>query len=179
MPVGVRRIKPPSPSFPERVKLHLEAFGVGLREAIKPSRMTIQYPRELRKRPKGFRGMLVLDIKKCISCFQCAFVCPANAIHMKKAPNGKYYPCVDYAKCIFCHYCEDTCTKGAWKSTNFMDVAFRDVKEMLLTTEKLVNGPEVPEEEREDEYMVEYDVRGTKLELKKDYSPEKLVEIED
>jgi NADH-quinone oxidoreductase subunit I len=176
---GVKKIKPPSLDFPETVKFHLGAFGIALREAVKPSRMTVQYPREIRKRPKGFRGMLVFDINKCISCFQCAFVCPANAIHMKKAPNGKYYPCVDYAKCIFCHYCRDTCTKGAWKTTNFMDVAFKSVDEMLLKTENLVVGPVIPEEEREDEYIVEYNIEGVKLKLKKDVSPDKLIEVED
>ncbi len=161
---GIYRIKVPSPDFPRRVKGHLEAIGTGLKELIVPNRVTTQYPRERRKLSDNFRGMLQYDIDKCISCFQCAFACPANAIVMKKAPNGKYYPCVNYAKCIFCHFCVDVCSKGAWKASKFMDVAFPDMEEMLLTTEKLLRPPEV---EREDERSVEYEFRAGKLIMKK------------
>ncbi|AEA46556.1 4Fe-4S binding protein [Archaeoglobus veneficus] len=172
---GVFRIEVPSPDFPSRVRLHLEAFGIGLREAIKPSRLTVQYPREIRKRPDNFRGMLIFEIDKCISCFQCAFVCPANAIAMKKGPDGKYYPSVNYAKCIFCHFCADTCPKGAWKSSKFMDVAFPTIEEMLLTTEKLLRPPRV---ERDDERTVVYELKDGNLIMKKLPPEEDIIGVE-
>ena len=172
---GVFKITVPSPSFPERVRGHLTAFTTGLREAIKPNRMTIQYPRERRKLPDRFRGMLQFDISKCISCFQCVFVCPANAIVMKRGPDGKFYPCVNYSKCIFCHFCADTCSKGAWKSSKFMDIAFPTIEDMLLTTEVLLKPPKV---ERDDERTVLYELKEGKLIMKKLPPEEDIIGVE-
>jgi len=166
------KVQSPDLDFIERLKGHLDALRVGLREAIKPSRLTVQYPRERRKLPDNFRGMLILDVDGCISCFQCAFICPANAIVMKRAPDGKLYPCVNYAKCIFCHFCVETCTKGAWRSTKIMDVAFNDEEGMLLTTGKLIKPPKLL---REEEKTVSYELKNGELILVKSDELDELV----
>ena len=137
------KIEKPGTGIWDQIKGHLSAIKTGIEEIFAPNRMTIEYPRERRKYPERFRGMIRFDPTKCISCFQCAFVCPANAIQFKLAPNGKYYPCVDYAKCIFCHFCVDACTKGAMQSSKYHDIAYRSLDEMFTPTEKLVEDPDI------------------------------------
>jgi NADH-quinone oxidoreductase subunit I len=154
------RISVPEIGFAEKIVRHVDAITTGLKEVFKPGRITVQYPRERRHLPDNFRGLITYDIKKCISCFQCVYICPANAIVMKKGPDGKFYPCINYAKCIFCHFCVDTCTKGALSSTKISDAAFSDLKNMLITTEKLLDEPAVIQEEK---FEVGYDIRGGEL----------------
>jgi len=137
------KIEKPGTGIWDQIKGHLSAIWTGVEEIFAPNRMTIEYPRERRRYPERFRGMIRFDPTKCISCFQCAFVCPANAIQFKLAPNGKYYPCVDYAKCIFCHFCVDTCTKGAMQASKYHDIAYKSLDEMFTPTEKLVEDPDI------------------------------------
>jgi NADH-quinone oxidoreductase subunit I len=154
------RISVPEIGFTEKILRHVDAISTGLKEVFKPGRITVQYPRERRYLPANFRGLITYDIEKCISCFQCAYICPANAIAMKTAPDGRFYPCINYAKCIFCHFCVDTCTRGALSPTKISDAAFQDLKSMLITTEKLLKEPGVI---REEKYVVGYDVRDGEL----------------
>jgi len=137
------KVEIPSMKIIDQIKGHLSAIKTGLEEVFRPNRMTIQYPRERRKYPDNFRGLIRFDPTKCISCFQCAFICPANAIQFKLAPNGKYYPCVDYAKCIFCHFCVDACPKGAMQPSKYHDVAYRSLEEMLTPTELMIEKPDM------------------------------------
>jgi len=97
----------------EDIVYHAKALITGFKEAVEPNRLTIQYPREVRWVPERFRGWILLDIRKCISCFQCAWACPVNAIQMYRAPNGKWYPGIRYTECILCHFCVDACPVGA------------------------------------------------------------------
>ncbi|MFQ6054504.1 MAG: 4Fe-4S binding protein [Methanosarcinales archaeon] len=157
------KIKSPDLSFIESVKGHIVALGTGARQALKPDRITIQYPRERRYLTDNFRGFILFDIESCISCFRCSFICPANAIQMKAQKNGRYYPCIDYAKCIFCHFCVDSCPVGALKQSKIQDVAFKDLEEKFIPTEELL---ELPEIYREDQYVVQYEV-GEDLVLEK------------
>ena len=74
------RIKKVELSLAERVKSHIDAITTAVKQAIKPDRITVEYPRERRRYPDVFRGFIVFDKDKCISCFRCAQICPANAI---------------------------------------------------------------------------------------------------
>ncbi len=158
------KIKFPKLKTLDNVKLHLDALLVGAKEAIKPGTITIEYPRERRLLPDSFRGYILFSPDRCISCFQCSFVCPANAIGMRLAANNRYYPSIDYAKCIFCHFCVDSCPKGALRPTKVHDVVYKDMSEMVTTTEEMVKPPEIV---REDEYTVEYVIEGVELVLKR------------
>lgn len=165
------QIKTPDLTFVESVKSHVSALCAGAKQAIKPSRMTIQYPRERRDVPDNFRGFILFDIEKCISCFRCTFICPANAIQMKSQKDGRYYPCIDYAKCVFCHFCVDSCQVGALKQSKIHDVAFKDMDEMFIPTEELLKAPEIY---REDQYVVKYEL-GEDLILNKRSEVDNLV----
>lgn len=157
--VGIKR-----PNFVGRVKRHADVLRIGFGEAVAKNRMTSQYPRERRELPENFRGMIQLDIEKCRSCCWCTYVCPANAIAMERGPDMKLYPSIDYANCIFCHFCIEACSHGALKSTDISDVAFSRMEDMLLTAEKLLYPPELP---REEESIVSYEISDGELSIVK------------
>ena len=136
-----------------RIIGHINAISVGVKQAIKPERITVEYPRERRKLPDNFRGLILFEKDRCISCFRCAFICPANAIQMELYDN--YYPSIDYSKCILCHFCVDSCPTTALKQTKIHDVAFRDLDEMVVHTDEMINPPELV---REDKITVEYKI---------------------
>ncbi len=139
----------------ENLKRHADAIIEAFKQAVKPGRITIEYPRERRKYPNCFRGFIVLDREKCISCFRCAQICPANAIQMEYYDQA--YPSVDYAKCIFCHFCIDSCPTGAIKTSKIHDVAFKSMDEMHVSANKMMEFPDLlrDEEKVSVEYIVE------------------------
>jgi len=147
----MKRVKAKKLSLTESVKRHIEAIGVVVGEVIAPGTITIHYPRERRKLPDNFRGLILFDNKTCISCFRCAHICPANAIIMEH--RTAYFPSIDYAKCIFCHFCVDSCPVGALKPTKIHDFVYKDMDEMVVHSEEMVETPEIV---REDRFTVEY-----------------------
>lgn len=159
---GIKKIVAPEYKVGEKVKRHANAVRTSMKESIYPSTATVFYPRERKKMPDNFRGLIRFNPEDCISCFNCSFVCPANAIMGEKAPNGRYYPSIDYAKCIFCHFCVDSCSTGALKPTKIHDVAYKDLDEMFTPAEKMVELPEII---REDKRYVEYVIDKDDLHL--------------
>ncbi|ADC65856.1 4Fe-4S ferredoxin iron-sulfur binding domain protein [Ferroglobus placidus DSM 10642] len=153
----VKRVKAPEKNLIRSAIGHLRAISEVTKQAIKPGTITISYPHERRKLPDYFRGFILFEKEECISCFRCAHICPANAIQMYADQEGRYYPGVDYAKCIFCHFCVDSCPTAALKPSKIHDVAFKDVESMMITPEQM---EQVPEIEREDKVTVEYDFDG-------------------
>lgn len=140
-------------------KRHVDVLREAFKQALIPDRITVEYPRERRRYPDVLRGFIVLDKSKCISCFRCAQICPANAIQMGVYDN--FYPGIDYTKCIFCHFCVDSCPTGALASSTLHDMAFRSLEEMKLKATQIMRLPTIV---REDRQMVEYFV--TKKEWK-------------
>ncbi|WP_457549640.1 4Fe-4S binding protein [Archaeoglobus sp.] len=120
-----------------RLKRHLQIIGVIAKEIIKPSTMTVNYPKEERVY-ENLRGFVVLDLKEgvCLGCCRCARICPANAILMKKV-GGRYYPSIDYGRCIFCHYCVDVCPTGVLKNSGVHDLVF-DSPNVILNPDETI-----------------------------------------
>ncbi len=162
--VDMKKISSPEYNLQEKIRRNIYALITGAKEIIKPGTITTQYPREKRRMPDNFRGYIIFDMKNCVNCFQCSFVCPANAIYMKEAPDMKYYPIIDYAKCIFCHFCVDSCLGGALKPTKIHDVAYKDLDEMITLTEEMIEPPDVL---REDSFSVDYVIKNGDLFLEK------------
>ncbi len=150
----VKIVKQPKVDLARNVIGHLKAIGEATKQVISPDTITIHYPRERRKLPDYFRGIIVFNKEDCISCFRCAHICPANAIQMFSDENGRYYPGIDYAKCILCHFCVDSCPTAALRPSKIHDVAFKDVDSMAIKPDEMSRIPEVI---REDKKTVEYD----------------------
>lgn len=168
----MKKVATPEYDIKDKLKHHISALSTAAKEVALPLNVTTQYPRERRKMPDCFRGYILFDPERCISCFQCSFVCPANAIWMKEAPSGRYYPTLDYGKCIFCHFCVDTCPGGALKQTKIHDVAYKDMDEMFTLTEEMIEPPEII---REDEGYVDYVIDKEDLSLKRTKGIDKLI----
>ncbi len=147
----------------ESLKRHTIAIAEAFIQALKPLRITIEYPRERRKYPDTFRGFIVFNPERCISCFRCAQICPANAIQMSSYKRA--YPGIDYSKCIFCHFCVDSCPTGALSSSKVHDVAFKNMDEMFVKANQMTSLPEIY---REDEITVEYEIEKGVLKLKRE-----------
>ncbi len=120
------------PSFREyfrNLKYHLSStmkgMGVTIRHMFhmgkgdaKRSIYTYQYPDEGEQRmaeevAERHRGMIYLEPSKCIMCYACSKVCPAQCIVIEgvrlKSDNYMTRFTVDNSKCIFCGLCTEVC----------------------------------------------------------------------
>jgi NADH-quinone oxidoreductase subunit I len=94
--------------------------------------VTYKFPLEARPASPDFRGMQVVDIKKCISCRLCALDCPADAIEMAlNRETKKEYPVVDFGRCVFCYQCVRVCPVSAYVTSNKYDLATFDKKTLI------------------------------------------------
>jgi len=55
------KISKVEPSVSDRIKGHLNAITTAFVQALKPDRITVEYPRERRRYPDNFRGILIFD----------------------------------------------------------------------------------------------------------------------
>ncbi|MBE0516659.1 MAG: 4Fe-4S binding protein [Methanophagales archaeon] len=168
----MKKVATPDYTVADKLKTHVAALSTAAKEVVLPLNITTHYPRERKRQPACFRGFMLFDPERCISCFQCSFVCPANAIWMKEAPSGRYYPTVDHGKCIYCHFCVDTCPGGALKTTKIHDIAFRTMDEMVVMTEDMVEPPAII---REDKVVVDYVIDKEDLTLKRTKEVDELI----
>jgi len=91
---------------------------------------------------------------------------------MNEAPSGRYYPTVDHGKCIYCHFCVDTCPGGALRTTKIHDIAFRTMDDMVVMTEDMVEPPAII---REDKVVVDYVIDKEDLTLKRTKEVDELI----
>lgn len=122
---------------------HLEALGVGFKYLFQP-RATVKYPEVFQEFSPNYRGMIKLDMKVCISCTQCARICPSNAIKMYKVGERKY-PGLTYERCIFCGFCIDICPVDALSMGQVHDKAYYNTKKQVFTPEQLSEAPSIEE----------------------------------
>lgn len=86
---------------------------------------TISYPEQRRDYSERFRGMHILTRwengdPKCVACYMCQTVCPADCISIvaeehedpKIEKRPKSFE-IDVMRCIMCGFCVDACPKEA------------------------------------------------------------------
>ncbi|MBL0691710.1 MAG: NADH-quinone oxidoreductase subunit I [SAR324 cluster bacterium] len=115
--------------------------------------VTINYPEVKRPIAKRWRGRHRLTrhengFIKCVACFLCEEICPANCIHIKSAEmpfdkSVEKYPSVfdiDELRCIFCGLCVEACPKDAIRmDTEIVSLAFTDRKKFDYTRNLLLD----------------------------------------
>ena len=124
---------------------HLVAIITGIKYLFLSKRMTIRYPEQVTKPKPGYRGMIKLNINKCIHCGLCAKVCPASAMKMISVKK-KQTPVIDYQRCIFCGFCVDICPVNALENTWVHDVAKEKMKDLILFPEDFAKDRVSPAE---------------------------------
>lgn len=152
------------PAFIQGFKLTLRHFFnnvFGYKEIV-----TIQYPEIKRPIALRWRGRHRLTRRdngfvKCVACFMCETVCPANCIHIEAAEHDdksiEKYPRVfdiDELRCVYCGLCVEACPKDAIRmDSGVIGLAFNNRKEFEFTRDMLMDHhtpnsmtkyPEVP-----------------------------------
>jgi NADH-quinone oxidoreductase subunit I len=124
---------------------------------------TVQYPEEKVAYPQGYRGLHRLvpreDGKpRCVACYMCATVCPAQCIYIEA---GEYeaedpasqsrviekYPkqfVIDELRCIVCGLCVEACPKDAIRMDTYAHTPSEYTRQgFVYDIPKLLKGPPV------------------------------------
>ena len=114
--------------------------------------VTIAYPEVKRDVSPRWRGRHRLTRKKtgfikCIACYMCETVCPANCIHIEAAEHVdksiEKYPNIfdiDELRCIFCGLCVEACPVDAIRmDTNIIALARNQRGEFDYTRDLLMD----------------------------------------
>ncbi|MBA2376269.1 MAG: NADH-quinone oxidoreductase subunit I [Actinomycetota bacterium] len=96
----------------------LKGMSITLRNLFK-NKITRQYPEYKRDLPDRTRGMLTVDMDRCIACLQCMRVCPDHCISIEQTKrdadgSGKPKPyavgfVIDDSRCMYCSLCVEVC----------------------------------------------------------------------
>jgi len=133
------------------------AFGVTLRRLFlslfKGDMPTIQYPEQQRNYSERFRGTHILTVRddgslKCVACYMCATICPAECIYIEAGehpnPEIEKYPRrfdIDMLRCIYCGFCVDACPEEAIILSREHHQSAYTREETIYPIEKLIARP--------------------------------------
>lgn len=91
-------------------------------KALGKKPVTSKFPLEQPEIPEGYRGKILYEKKKCISCFTCVKFCPSPAIFPTKEKKVRF----DMGRCIFCGRCQEVCPVKCIHLTKKFDMATND-----------------------------------------------------
>lgn len=130
--------------------------------------VTEQYPDPISSRtaddlPARTRGLLHNDIERCIGCKECQFVCPTQCIRVETEEGSdpsKLWVTVfdiDFAKCVFCGLCAESCQPGSLVHTKQYEGAVYDLRDLVASFGRGEVTPELREKWAAHRKMVEND----------------------
>lgn len=125
--------------------------------------VTISYPEQKREISPRWRGRHRLTRRedgflKCVACYMCETVCPANCIHIEAAEHPdksiEKYPRIfdiDELRCIYCGLCVEACPKDAIRmDTGIVSLTFSSRDRFDFTRNLLMDDHEPGEKTKYD-----------------------------
>ncbi|HET9131973.1 MAG TPA: NADH-quinone oxidoreductase subunit I, partial [Terriglobia bacterium] len=111
------------------------------------------YPEQTRNYSERFRGTHILTVRndgslKCVACYMCATICPAECIYIEAGehpnPEIEKFPKkfdIDMMRCIYCGFCVDACPEEAIVMSREHHQAAYNRNETFYGIEKLMARP--------------------------------------
>ena len=146
---------------------------------------TIQFPEQKRTTSNRYRGIHVLTQRmdgtpKCVACYMCATVCPAECIFIEAGERPERdiekYPTrfeIDLLRCVYCGFCVDACPEEAIIMSRENDLVGTTRAELVIDRDRLMDRGKLMEYGagyRPDEHDVRRPVRVAALErLKREH----------
>ena len=75
---------------------------------LRRGRVSFRLPHQHECTSGQYRGLIHNDAERCIGCGMCAYICPSNAIEVKRS-GDTYSWSYDPGKCAFCGNCIERC----------------------------------------------------------------------
>jgi NADH-quinone oxidoreductase subunit I len=113
--------------------------------------VTVQYPEKKRSNSGRYRGIHVLTQRedgtpKCVACFMCATVCPAECIFIEAGERPERtiekYPTrfeIDLLRCVYCGFCVDACPEEAIIMSRENDLVGTSRAELIIDRDRLMD----------------------------------------
>ena len=146
---------------------------------------TIQFPEQKRPHSARYRGIHLLTVReddtpKCVACYMCATVCPAECIYIEAGERPERdiekYPTrfeIDLLRCVYCGFCVDACPEEAIIMSRENDLVGTSRAELIIDRDRLMDRGKLMEYGagyRPDEHDVRRPVRVAALErLKREH----------
>jgi NADH-quinone oxidoreductase subunit I len=111
---------------------------------------TIQFPEEKRVTSGRYRGVHLLTARmdgtpKCVACYMCATVCPAECIYIESGERPEKeiekYPTrfeIDLLRCVYCGFCVDACPEEAILMSRENDLVGTSRAELVIDRDRLM-----------------------------------------
>ena len=111
---------------------------------------TIQWPEQKRPHSARYRGIHILTERldgtpKCVACYMCATVCPAECIYIESGERPEKtiekYPTrfeIDLLRCVYCGFCVDACPEEAILMSKENDLVGTSRAEMIIDRDRLM-----------------------------------------
>lgn len=122
-----------------------------LRTVFKGEASTIQFPEQKRNVSGRYRGVHILTERedgtpKCVACFMCATVCPAECIYIESGERPEKmiekYPTrfeIDLLRCVYCGFCVDACPEEAIIMSRENDLVGTTRAELIIDRDRLMS----------------------------------------
>ena len=111
---------------------------------------TVQFPEQKRPHSDRYRGVHILTVRedgtpKCVACYLCATVCPAECIYIESGERPEKtiekYPTrfeIDLLRCVYCGFCVDACPEEAILMSRENDLVGTTREELIIDRDRLM-----------------------------------------
>jgi NADH-quinone oxidoreductase subunit I len=136
-------------------------MGITLKNMIKTlfgrAAATVQFPEQKRRTSGRYRGIHILTQRqdgtpKCVACYMCATVCPAECIYIESGERPEAsiekYPTrfeIDLLRCVYCGFCVDACPEEAIIMSRENDLVGTTRAELIIDRDRLMARGKVAE----------------------------------